>query len=224
VRKGYGVPLWRDLLIRFRELQPPDSDGLSATWDEDFREWELQDTPSDSVLRRFKSAAEQAASKRDKGRSWPGFLSLLKDQEHTFHEAEGGSGDGCIPRVCEAAADYCESQLHYDIDPSVAQRLEEFRHSRIMRAFSPTPETKTTTEEPPPSEPPRAEAIASQIDRLREECHWTMETLAAKTGLSVRSVQRHLSGDAKPYERNIPAYERAFSKQLKRDVVIRQMS
>src|SRR5208282_3489572 len=62
-----------------------------------------------------------------------------------------------------------------------------------------------------------------QLHSLREECRWTVEELANKTRLSVRSVHRHLAGKP-PLDRNITAYERAFSKQLKRQVVINKMA
>ncbi len=68
------------------------------------------------------------------------------------------------------------------------------------------------------------ETIAAQLQKLRDECRWTIEDLAEATGISVRSIARHLSGKFVPYVRNISAYERAFSKQLKRQVVINKMS
>jgi hypothetical protein len=68
-----------------------------------------------------------------------------------------------------------------------------------------------------------AETIAEQINHLREECRWTIEDLAGETGLGLRSVQRHIAGSV-PYDRNITAYERAFSKQLKRQIVIKKMA
>jgi len=69
----------------------------------------------------------------------------------------------------------------------------------------------------------RAETTADQINRLRAECRWTIEDLAEKTGLGLRSVQRHIAGST-PYDRNITAYERAFSKQLKKQIVIHKMA
>jgi DNA-binding XRE family transcriptional regulator len=75
-----------------------------------------------------------------------------------------------------------------------------------------------------PSEPQRAEPIAAQINRLRRECNWTEEQLAEKVGVTTRTVQRHLAEDSTPYARHIATYERVFSKQLEREVVIRKMS
>jgi hypothetical protein len=82
----------------------------------------------------------------------------------------------------------------------------------------PRPET------PKPTATAAPETIAQQIQRLREECRWSVEQLAESSGLSPRQVARHISGESTPHPRNIHAYERAFSKRLKREVVLNQMS
>jgi hypothetical protein len=64
--------------------------------------------------------------------------------------------------------------------------------------------------------------IASQISQLRLECRWTEEKLAEKTGLDVRTVRRHLSGEAVPRLNNLAIYETAFSKELKRKVLVKR--
>jgi len=74
---------------------------------------------------------------------------------------------------------------------------------------------------PSPSTP--AETIAAQIQRLRLECKWTEEKLAEKTGFNVRTVRRHLSGDSIPHLGNVTVYEQAFSKALKKQVVMKKM-
>jgi hypothetical protein len=71
---------------------------------------------------------------------------------------------------------------------------------------------------------PAKETIATQIQRLRDECRWTIPALAEAADLSARQVARHLSGEFKPLARNISSYERAFSNHLKRKVVINKMS
>lgn len=68
------------------------------------------------------------------------------------------------------------------------------------------------------------EAIAVQLQRLREECRWTIPELAEATDLSTRQVARHLSGKFQPLPRNVSAYERAFGKRLRRQIVIKKMS
>ena len=74
----------------------------------------------------------------------------------------------------------------------------------------------------PPPVP--TETVAVQLQKLRDECRWTIEDLASATGLSDRQIARHLSGEYRPLPRNISAYEREFSKRLKRQVVINKMS
>jgi DNA-binding XRE family transcriptional regulator len=92
----------------------------------------------------------------------------------------------------------------------------ELEHERRLRAIREGKEA--------PSEPQREESIAGQINRLRRECNWTEEQLAEKVGVTTRTVQRHLAEDSMPYARHIATYERVFSKQLEREVVIRKMS
>ena len=67
------------------------------------------------------------------------------------------------------------------------------------------------------------ESLADQIQRLRVECKWSIEKLAAKTGLDERTVKRHLSGHSVPHLSNLSLYEQAFSKALKKEVVISKM-
>jgi hypothetical protein len=76
---------------------------------------------------------------------------------------------------------------------------------------------------PMPERPPPSESIAEQLNRLRQECRWTVETLAEKLGLDTRSVERHLAGKTKPRLGHVGAYERVFSKAIGRTIVISQM-
>ncbi len=82
--------------------------------------------------------------------------------------------------------------------------------------------TERVSEVQPEAAPPAT--IATQIERLRDECLWTNEDLAEAVNLSSRQVSRHVSGESAPYKRNIAAYERVFSNKLKRQVFIRKMS
>ena len=136
------MPTWKELRETFRELQPPKTDGLYADWFEGLDRWELRYPPTESVLRRFKSSAAQAAVKAGKKNSWQAFLDVLKDEEHTFHLTATGtfrleSGEevshriGRIPRVCEAAADYCEKRM-----PDDEQQTVNLRPPAIERSIS----------------------------------------------------------------------------------------
>lgn len=75
----------------------------------------------------------------------------------------------------------------------------------------------------PAPAPPPVETIAMQLQRLREESKWTIPELAEAAGLDSRTVDRHLAGEFIPYPRTLSAYEKAFRKRLKRQVVIRKM-
>jgi len=66
-----------------------------------------------------------------------------------------------------------------------------------------------------------SESIAEKIKRLREESGWTVEELAAQIRKDPTTVFRHLSGRMIPGSRTISAYERVFSKRLKRQILIR---
>lgn len=67
------------------------------------------------------------------------------------------------------------------------------------------------------------ETIAEQIERFRRECNLSVDALANEIGVEPRSVYRHLAG-VQPRLAHIGAYERGFSKLLKRDVVIKKMT
>jgi hypothetical protein len=109
------------------------------------------------------------------------------------------------------------------------------RHIEVVP--TPPPESPPSPEgdesgaesEPGPVKQPQVEkletaSIATQIQRLRDECRWTNEQLAEVAELSTRQVARHVSGEAMPYKRNIAAYERVFSNKLKRQIVISKKS
>jgi len=106
------------------------------------------------------------------------------------------------------------------------QLLDSQRRLLEIEFFAP-PEQKAsrsaTAPAPSPSTPKR-ETVATQINRLREECHLTAEELAEKIGIEPRSVQRHLAGSSVPHGRHVRAYERVFSNLLNRQVVISKMS
>jgi DNA-binding transcriptional regulator YiaG len=104
-----------------------------------------------------------------------------------------------------------------DIMNRLASRIAHWQSEALMLENS---ATKPTTSE---TGPPKPETTGAQIKRLREECRWTIEELAAIVDLNARTVSRHESGETKPYKRNTSTYERIFSKQLERRVVINKM-
>jgi DNA-binding XRE family transcriptional regulator len=88
---------------------------------------------------------------------------------------------------------------------SLVQRATE-RIESVLRRHVTTPET-----------------TGSQIRNLRDECRWTIEDLADAAELHERTISRHEADEIQPYARTIRTYERIFSKQLNRKVVINKM-
>jgi DNA-binding transcriptional ArsR family regulator len=71
-----------------------------------------------------------------------------------------------------------------------------------------------------PAEP---ESLASQLNRLREECNITVEELAEALDVTPRSIYRHLD-DTPPRRKQIRAYEALFTKLLGRKIVMPKTS
>lgn len=105
----------------------------------------------------------------------------------------------------------------------VSGLLPFYPHIQVVPSESTPPETpqgvieQSVTTEQQPVQP----SLVSQLQRLRDECRWSIEQLADAVSMNPRTVARHLSGDSVPHPRNIAAYERAFSKQLKKQIVLR---
>jgi ribosome-binding protein aMBF1 (putative translation factor) len=119
---------------------------------------------------------------------------------------------GELHNLCAASADFCRALEIGTIQAEARPCAESIQTAPGQSDRSETPLG------------PRIETVAAQLVRLRQEVGWTEEELAEKIGITTRSVQRHLSGDSVPYKRHIAAYERQFSKHLKRQVVIKKMS
>ncbi len=112
--------------------------------------------------------------------------------------------------------------------PSIGTILHSHNNpKRIVRTKQlnlPKPKLELASQkETPPIEVQVQQCVAVQLRTLRMECNWSVERLAEVAGFNVRTVARHLSGEVNPHLRNISAYERVFSKHLKRQVVIDKM-
>jgi hypothetical protein len=72
--------------------------------------------------------------------------------------------------------------------------------------------------------PPTAgeETVGEQLELLRQECRWSYEQLAEAAGFDPTTVARHISGKMVPSLKNLGKYDRTFSKQLNRKIVIRK--
>jgi ribosome-binding protein aMBF1 (putative translation factor) len=116
---------------------------------------------------------------------------------------------GSISDVCEASANLCRTLERQAFQAEFEERQQ------------PDPKPRPSSDLTVPSSP--EETIAAQLQRLRLECDLTEEALAEQVNMDIRSVQRHLAGESVPRALSVRKYERAFSKLLNRQVVIRQV-
>lgn len=159
-------------------------------------------------------------------------------ETHLDEDLVNTSETGHIGFLCLASAEYC-----YKLETAaIANKRAEFvpwsplelmRSAPSHSGVSPFTEkairviAKRLSEESVPTQPPatsakpqKKESVAAQLDRLRDECRWTVEELAEQIQIDPTTVSRHLSDRAIPHLRNLGAYERVFSKRLERKVVI----
>jgi DNA-binding XRE family transcriptional regulator len=220
---------WRNLAAQFLPLTL--MGALSADWycevSNNISNWSLRGEPL--VSSQFGSLARRGAMKlpnhptRDLLEVWLEALRIdgdgFKPRSNGYkldRNEEGGttetliSQSGIFPRLCEASVRYCNK-----LESSALQT--EFERMSVATAAG-------TAAIRPAQNEPKPETIGQQIKRLRLECRLTVEELAPQVNLEPRSVQRHESGKALPYPRYLAAYERYFSKHLKREVVIKKLS
>ncbi|MGA3028426.1 MAG: helix-turn-helix transcriptional regulator [Bryobacteraceae bacterium] len=211
---------------------------MRAKWTSALERWDLCDEPGFTTLRRFRNAAVWAAQKSGKGDTWEAFLGILRGEPDTFEWTTTSIAkqfslrhpdgidvkvpNGEIKRVCEAAADYCEKKLPEDERDAIIKAAMERREQRSYEAFRPHAELEAVRPINQVQPLPDTETTASQIERLRQECRWTEEKLAEATELDPTTVSRHIRGQMQPSLRNLGRYEKTFSKELSRKVVIRK--
>jgi hypothetical protein len=217
------VSAWRELAGRFTELGRADGNQLYACWSSSpfnnrGEHWFMAGSSLPSIIDSFKWAAERAAVLLGlpAGSSalfyW---LNLLKDNSPRYQgggSSETHSDDGTVTRaevgtircVCLASEEYC---FKLETEAIARQKLAFAKPMVLAEA----------------RQPATAESIAAQLTRLREECRWTIDELAEKIQVNLRTAQRHLASDNIPHKRHIAAYERVFSKELKRQIVIEKM-
>ena len=61
-------------------------------------------------------------------------------------------------------------------------------------------------------------SLASNLNRLRLECGWSLDELTQQTGIEKKLVLRHVNQGKKAHPGTLAKYARAFSRQLKRDI------
>jgi hypothetical protein len=64
--------------------------------------------------------------------------------------------------------------------------------------------------------------LASNLDRLRAECGWSIEELADKAGVDASTVKRHIAGKGIT-PKTAAAYAEAFGKRLGRHISVSEL-
>jgi hypothetical protein len=98
----------------------------------------------------------------------------------------------------------------------MARRVAEL--TPIPESMLPKSRPNDKTENAPPVSPP--DSIGVQIEKLRVESRMSVEALADAIERDPTTVSRHISDKLDPQLRTLGAYERVFSKVLKRQIVI----
>jgi hypothetical protein len=225
---------WRDLAVQFLGI-PGSAGALSASWlyrvgSQEVGDWTVNGTRA--VVAQFDALARRAAAKLshlgdpDLLTAW--LEALRTSGDGCFkHDGEGREADGTqivlgsIYRLCEASANYCKK-----LESAALQNEYDSHRGSIgilSRPVVASPFTSVATPAAPLIKVPKPESVGQQINRLREECQLTVDELAERMNLDVRSVRRHLAGDTTPYDRHLWAYRRLFYKLLNRDAVISKM-
>jgi DNA-binding XRE family transcriptional regulator len=60
--------------------------------------------------------------------------------------------------------------------------------------------------------------IGQNIQKLRKECFWSLDTLAHKTGIDKKAILSHVHGKSKPNPGTQREYAQAFTKELNRPI------
>ncbi len=68
--------------------------------------------------------------------------------------------------------------------------------------------------------PSAPQAVGERIDALRNECGWSFDKLAAKTGFDKKLVLGHIKKGKGATLRTLKMYADAFSKELKRIISV----
>ena len=194
---------------------------------------------SSALCRKFESEALQSEfeeKRRDDPRNWTPFrqrYEAFKSLKEIINEPAERISEvwvrNAIARIHGIKPeDVTLKQIRFEIAgllSSTKRHIEMIPSALQGSPPVPEPDTKLSDQPEPipvPVSPP-VETIAAQLQRLRMECNWTIEKLAAKTGFDEKTVKRHLSGRVSPRLGNLTIYQQAFSKALKREVVIEKM-
>jgi len=67
---------------------------------------------------------------------------------------------------------------------------------------------------------PQPESLTEQLKHLQAECRLTAQEMADSLGIDLRSIFRHLSGQALPRRTHLASYEKLFSEKLGKKVTL----
>jgi hypothetical protein len=230
---------WRDIAIQFRTI--PEAFTLSAAWANFDNvgpgKWGLQG--SKAAKYSFEALATRAgkeiadASASDLLTAW---LDKLREGHFEFSEMgftitqdrEGNETSrrchyGRIEFVCDASANFCK-KLEADALRAEFDAQKQTRKITVVYAHKEFKDSEQIGEVEDQSEivESETESLGAQLTRLRDECRLTIDELAVSVKIDRTNVYRHLADKSIPHPRKIGAYERVFSKILKRKIVIKK--
>jgi len=102
-----------------------------------------------------------------------------------------------IEDVCQTSATFCSA---LEADALVAQ------HAFPEKGKNPLRERHSE------------KLVGSNIDQLRKDCGWSLNTLAQKTGIDKKLILNHVNKGARPHPSTLKDYAQAFSKELGRTI------
>jgi hypothetical protein len=127
--------------------------------------------------------------------------------------------------------DYITGTAYSDLERKIDE--VDYRLEKLDLELEPTPQMRRRKRRTPnrptrssvPSSPTELEnalarktPIATNIDRLRKDCGWSLDKLAEKTGIDKKLVLAHVHGKVKPHPSTVKLYADAFTKTLSRTI------
>ncbi|MGO4880158.1 MAG: helix-turn-helix domain-containing protein [Bryobacteraceae bacterium] len=241
---------WRDVAAEFARIRREDHENVAANWiasgwTAPGDTWYLTGTPNSRVHQHFKWAAERAIVILG-GQPGPQtlflWLDLLRANSPNYvatpHTRDRGGltvedKAGIVQSICRASEEYCfKLETEYIADKPFRESrgrtkglsdIVRFRLTgatietpRPLPPILPTPTQSTKRQESP------SETVGQQIERLRTECRLSVEELAELMDLDPSTISRHQTNTLTPSLRHLGRYDKVFSKQLKRNIVIQK--
>jgi hypothetical protein len=168
----------------------------------------------------------QVQDARDDVRLW---LRTALSKEEQFYLNEMAESLEVLERIAETlVAGYDPNGEHQHWDTCVGSFLDGFYGAKALRGevvgtylgrlvayLEQEVETRQQAKAKKGCEPTR---IGQNIGKFKEECGWTYDDLAAKTGIDRKQIFHHVQGRATPRPRTLKEYAQAFAKELGRSI------